>query len=160
MSPLGRSKGAVSISAKTIQHLVGGKSYRTKTVFDRFLEESEACIYNRVFVQPQGFNVRHGACEAVCGLLSLSADGLLCVGSVCMMVPAKTASGAAWVPYSARHFIFKNVDSPSAHAFGIPIITPPLKINQKSISIRTADRKTLVVKSWVGKGSFSTAFFA
>ena len=81
MSPRGRSKGAVSISAKTIKYLVGGRSYRTKTVFDRFLEECEAYIYHRVFVQPQGFNVRHGACEAVCGLLSLSADGLLCVGS-------------------------------------------------------------------------------
>ena len=51
-------------------------------VFDRFLEECEACIYHRVFVQPQGFNVRHGACQAVCDLLSLSTDGLLCVGSV------------------------------------------------------------------------------
>ena len=82
MSPRGRSKGAMSISAKTVKHLVGGKSYRTKTVFDRFLEEYEACINHRIFVQPQGFNARHDACEAVCGLLSLSTDGLLCRGSV------------------------------------------------------------------------------
>ena len=82
MSPRGRSKGAMSISAKTVKNLVGGKSYRTKTVFDRFLEECEACINHGIFVQPKGFNVLHDACEAVCGLFSLSADGLLCGGRV------------------------------------------------------------------------------
>ena len=58
----------------------------------------------------------------------------------------------------ARYFILKNVDSPLAHTFDIPM-NPPPKNNQKSISIRTADRKTLAVRSWVGKGYFSKALF-
>ena len=38
-----------------------------------------------------------------------------------------------------------------------PSTFPPK--NKKSISIRTADRKMLTVKSWVEKRFFSTAFF-
>ena len=69
------------------------------------------------------------------------------------MVPAETGSGAAWVPHSARVVLFSKMLTVPQHT------NPPQKINQESISIRTVDRKTLAVKSWVGKGSFSTAFF-
>ena len=47
-----------------------------------------------------------------------------------------------------------NVDSPSARAHDMPQNNSP-----KSINMRTADRKMLAVKGWVGKGTFSTAFF-
>ena len=37
--------------------------------------------------------------------------------------------------------------------------TCPKTINQTSINMRTADRKMLAVKGWVGKGSISRALF-
>ena len=54
--------------------------FLTHAVFDRF--RMRGLHLPSSFRPASGLQRATGACEAVCGLLSLSADGLLCAGSV------------------------------------------------------------------------------